>query len=95
MYGTTITGDIDNQADLQAAFDDLFVEYGVSPVPATLNQSVISFLAYSCTGSDTLSSQLPLNLHICYGFNLLNLQQSEDAALRFVQLLKSSCVYVY
>ena len=30
VYGTSITGDVDNQADLQAAFDDLFVEYGVS-----------------------------------------------------------------
>jgi hypothetical protein len=29
VYGTTITGDVDNQRDLQDAFDDLFVQYGV------------------------------------------------------------------
>ena len=31
VYGTAITGDIDNQNDLQSAFDDLFVQYGVRP----------------------------------------------------------------
>ena len=30
VYGTSISGDIDNQRDLQDAFDDLFVQYGVS-----------------------------------------------------------------
>ena len=29
VYGTSITGDINNQKDLQSAFDDLFFQYGV------------------------------------------------------------------
>lgn len=39
VYGTSISGDVDNQRDLQDAFDDLFVQYGVirtpiSPLPS-------------------------------------------------------------
>lgn len=47
VYGTSITGDVDNQADLQAAFDDLFVEYGVllyPPHPLSLKISAAKLL---------------------------------------------------
>ena len=60
VYGTSITGDVDNQADLQAAFDDLFVEYGVLLYPLhtlSLKMSVAvqfmlaDLLAYLMTSS--------------------------------------------
>lgn len=34
VYGTSISGDVANQRDLQAAFDDLFVQYGVRLRPS-------------------------------------------------------------